>query len=135
MSNGWSEPLIEMSVPLDLGIQGGWSNPLIEISATLTQGIAGGWSNPLAEMTVAITPSEVIIGGWKRVASLMATLSPPTMECSVDSDCPEGYVCVNGRCIKKEAGVPWVLPAAGVAVAAGIIIYAGSKKKGEETKK
>lgn len=135
MSNGWSESLIELSVPLDLGIQGGWSNPLAEISAPLTQGIAGGWSNPLAEMSIPLEPSEVIIGGWKQVAAMTTGLTPPTIECSTDADCPEGYVCVNGMCVKKEAGLPWVPFAVGGAAAVGIIIYAVSGKKGKKTEK
>jgi Cys-rich repeat protein len=117
MSNGWSKPLIEMSVPLALGI-------------------AGGWSNPLAEISIPLEPSEVIVAGWKTVSEMTVTLKPPTMECLTDADCPEGYVCVNGMCVRKEAGVPWVPFAVGGAVAVtAIIIYAGSRKKGEETKK
>lgn len=129
MSNGWSEPLIEMSVPLDLGIQGGWSNPLTEVSATLTQAIAGGWSNPLAEISTSLEPSEVIIGGWKRVATIKATLIPPTIECSTNADCPEGYVCVNGMCVKKGAGLPLAPLALGGAAAVGIILISSRKKE------
>jgi Cys-rich repeat protein len=115
MSNGWSEPLIEMSVPLDLGI-------------------AGGWSNPLAEMLVPIKPSEVIIEGWKQVATITATLSPLTMECSTDADCPEGYVCENGVCVKKETGLSLVPFAVGGAAALAVIIVASSRKKEQKGK-
>lgn len=27
----------------------------------------------------------------------------PELTCSVDADCPSGFVCVNGYCVPKEA--------------------------------
>lgn len=45
---------------------------------------------------------------------------PPPEVCSTDADCPEGYECRNGKCVKKEEKVAWwawLIPA-GLAVVA-----------------
>jgi len=131
--NDWAL-VAEASIPTTLGIYGGWSNPLSEASVPLKLGVFGGWSNPLAQLSVPLEPSEIIIAGWKTVSEMTATIKPPTIECSIDADCPEGYVCVNGMCVKKGAA-SWVPFAVGGAAAVGIIIYAGSKEKGRKIKK
>jgi len=51
---------------------------------------------------------------------------PPTL-CTIDADCPEGYVCVDGVCV-KEKKFPW-LPAALIGGGAIIAIAAISKPK------
>ncbi len=34
----------------------------------------------------------------RRVAKLLEK-ALPNMTCSINADCPEGYVCVNGHCV------------------------------------
>ena len=34
--------------------------------------------------------------------ALPAAVLDTTNECSVDSDCPPGYICVNGRCVLED---------------------------------
>ena len=29
--------------------------------------------------------------------------TPSSLTCSVDADCPPGYVCLNGRCVPQDA--------------------------------
>jgi len=38
------------------------------------------------------------------VKKVVAEVEPPveSVECSMDSDCPDGYVCVNGRCTPRS---------------------------------
>ena len=121
--NDWAT-VAEITPTTMLGIVGGWSDPLAEMSAPMTPGVFGGWSKPLAEMSASIAPSEVIIEGWKQVAEMITTLSPPIVECLIDADCPEGYVCKNGVCVKKGAplSLGWLLFGGGAAAAAAIII-------------
>jgi len=47
--------------------------------------------------------------------------------CTIDADCPEGYVCKDGKCVKKA--FPWEWLAIGGAVVAGsIMILTGMRK-------
>ena len=90
----------------------------------------GGWS-VLKTIDVNLAPSEVIVGGWSVLKTIDITLAPKSVvefkcpycgqvfatqalldahiasahgggACSVDADCPAGYVCKNGKCVKKE---------------------------------
>lgn len=58
---------------------------------------------------------------------------PPT--CAIDADCPLGYKCVNGKCVKitptKKFPWEWVV-AGGLGLAALILL---ASKKEEEIKK
>jgi PKD repeat protein len=56
--------------------------------------------------------------------------APP--QCVVDSDCPEGYECLNGVCVPVGEGAPkvsWPLLVGGGAVALGVILLL-TKEKG-----
>ena len=66
--------------------------------------------------TIPHTPAPVPITKDVLVASYPFTIKyqaavpiPPPVVCSVDADCPEGYVCQNGVCVKKEEEIPWAL--------------------------
>jgi hypothetical protein len=48
--------------------------------------------------------------------------------CLVDADCPEGYVCQNGVCVKKKA-FPWRWLAIGGAAIVGVILLIRKPKK------
>lgn len=50
-----------------------------------------------------ISPAVLIIPvglglGLAAVVGLAALAAPP--ECTVDADCPSGYICKNGKCVK-----------------------------------
>jgi hypothetical protein len=78
---------------------------------------------------ITLSPSEEEIEGWKLLDTKIVTLSLPTIECSTDADCPEGYVCVGGVCVKKKAGLPLAPFALGGAAAVGIILISSRKKE------
>lgn len=91
-----------------------------------------------------ITVSSTI-SVWKKLATSSLTIKPsipvpppipPPVPntCSVDSDCPEGYVCENGKCVKKETESNWLIPAL---VAGGLVLMTtmGGKKEEEHAKK
>ena len=90
----------------------------------------GGWS-VLKTIDITLAPSEVVAGGWNVLKTVDITLAPKSAvefkcpycgqvfatqalldahiasahgggACSVDADCPAGYVCKNGKCVKKE---------------------------------
>jgi hypothetical protein len=50
---------------------------------------------PLAFVTYINTGS--LYKSWKRSAARYTDLA-----CSLDSDCPGGYVCVNGKCLPQS---------------------------------
>lgn len=120
----------QAEIPVTLGIMGGWSDPLAETSVCLepSEIIIAGWKQ-VASQSVCLEPSEVIIAGWKRVAQTTVDLLLPTIECSTDEDCPEGYVCENGVCVKKEGAFPWTWLMIGGAAAGVILIASGIAKK------
>lgn len=89
----------------------------------------------------SITDLAVIplaVGGWIYLGQLTDfSLTPAGVEppppCSVDSDCDEGYICVDGQCVLagEEEGkpFPWLPVALGAgALAVGIAAFAGKKK-------
>jgi len=119
----------QASVPVSLGILGGWSNPLAEISAPVepSEVIIAGWKN-VSEGSVRLEPSEVIIAGWKRVSQTTVGLQLPVL-CSIDDDCPEGYVCENGVCVRKGTPFPWGWLAVGGGAAAAALLIISAKQK------
>jgi len=67
---------------------------------------------------------------------------PPPPECTVDADCPEGYICVNGKCVPKppppspkkwwEEIEPWQWAVIGVSVfIGGVVGYKAIKGGGK----
>lgn len=63
---------------------------------------------------------------WVELGSVLLLLrgqGVPPVECTVNADCPEGYVCVDGVCVpeeeaKKFSWVPVALIGGGAAVVA-----------------
>ena len=39
----------------------------------------------------------VALRDWKVARAVKRRIA--TLTCSIDTDCPEGYICVNGHCI------------------------------------
>ncbi len=63
---------------------------------------------------------------------------PPGGECSIDADCPEGYICQDGVCVEAKIPTPganWlpILIGGGVLVAA--VALGGKKPAGKKAKK
>jgi len=46
----------------------------------------------------AITRREISSGKETNLQEQV----PPDLVCSVDTDCPEGFMCVNGRCVPER---------------------------------
>ena len=102
-------------------------------TGTLSEdGEAGGWK---VLKTIDITLIQGEAGGWKVLKTIDITLTPPPPPpppaCEIDADCPTGYKCVNGKCVKvtppgKE--IPWELITAG-GLAAGAAVLLIPKKK------
>lgn len=44
----------------------------------------------------------VALSQRRRQANLVKQAFPDLV-CSIDADCPSGYVCLNGRCVLQEA--------------------------------
>jgi len=86
----------------------------------------GNWV-PIDEKTMTLEPSEAV-GNWVQISEMDVTLTPegvvpPT--CVTDTDCPVGYKCVNGKCVKEgpaELRWEWLLIGGGVALAAGMLL-------------
>ena len=115
---------------------------------------AGGW-NLLKSIDITLKPPEAI-GGWHLLKTIDVTLTPigvpppPPPECEtdadcpadkpfcvdgkcvewrVDADCPEGYICRDGKCVKKEVPFPWQWLAIGGAAILGVILLIPKKAK------
>jgi hypothetical protein len=111
----------------------GWKN-VATLTITLIPGEeeVAGWAL-LRTITVTLAPGTGEVAQWKLVDTKTITLIIPTITCSIDADCPEGYLCMDGVCIKKEAGFPWAaLGIAGAAIAGTILIISGRRKKKEK---
>lgn len=65
-----------------------------------------------------------------NVQMVKGTAPPPGQTCSIDADCPEGYVCKAGVCVKKSAIPDWLLPA--LAIGAGVLLLVSGKKSPEK---
>lgn len=55
---------------------------------------------PMVFFPVAYVYS-IVGGGIYEVARGRRSAKGPT--CSIDADCPPGYICVNGRCVRAES--------------------------------
>jgi len=57
---------------------------------------------------------------------------PPPPQCYIDADCPEGYVCKNGRCVlivEEEKKFPWPWVAIAAAVLGAIVLLSKETEK------
>lgn len=112
----------------------GW-NMLKTITVTLTPSaeVVAGW-NLLKTITVTLTPSEEEVAGWNMLKTITVTLAPAGVPpvCVTDADCPAGYICVNGKCVKKPvpppSEVPWGWIAAGAVGVGGVVLLTEKKK-------
>ena len=91
-----------------------------------------GWKL-LDTVTVTLAPLGGEVAGWKLLDTMRVTLAPPEISCSVDADCPEGYVCRDGKCVKKTA-FPWQWLAIGGAFITGVILLIPRPKKAVKKK-
>lgn len=110
---------------------GGWKVlRTIDVTLVPSEEMIGGWK-VLGTIDVTLTPSEEIVGGWKVLKTIDVVLMPPGLPpvCGTDADCPLGYKCVNGKCVKKEPSeVPWPWIAAGALAAGGVVLLTGKEK-------
>ena len=91
-----------------------------------------GWKL-LDTVTVTLAPLRGEVAGWKLLDTMRVTLAPPEISCSVDADCSEGYVCRDGKCVKKTA-FPWQWLAIGGAFITGVILLIPRPKKAVKKK-
>jgi hypothetical protein len=127
---GWTTPpLAEFVITVHPAEAAGWTGPpLAEFVITLEPSETKGWSPVLAEFIVTLQPSQAKGWTYPALAEFVITVSPPGYQpCSIDADCPEGYVCSRGVCVSKGGGFPWGYVALGAA-AVGIILLVTSKK-------
>jgi len=122
---------------------------------TIQPSTTGDWQL-LATKTFTIQPS--ITGDWQLLVTKTFTVTPegfiPTcsvdsdcsadkpycvggvcVECRNDADCPEGYVCKGGKCVKKEAAFPWGWILAIGAIIAAIALWPTKKPTEKPTEK
>lgn len=109
----------------------------------------GGW-NLLKTIDITLTPKGVLpctpgttkcvgydlctcsaAGEWKLTKQNATECGYVPPVCSVDADCPVGYVCKDGKCVKKAA-FPWQWVAIGGAAIAGVILLIPRPKKAKE---
>jgi len=57
--------------------------------------------------------------GWIEVESFgvsLLTAEAPPPPCETDADCPEGYICKNGQCVKGKVVPSWAFIAGGTGI-------------------
>lgn len=100
------------------------------VSVVATTGYPEGWTE-VTEVNAMATVGYP--AGWIKVAEVNVVVSPPVPPvCVTDADCPAGYICVNGKCVKKPipppSEVPWGWIAAGAAGVGGALLLTEKKK-------
>jgi len=70
------------------------------VTVTCYKGGFSGYSEVVTTKNITVTPSA--LPPVPPTPSPTPTPTPTPSTCSIDSDCPTGYVCVNGECVKKE---------------------------------
>ena len=115
-------------------IVGGWKVlKTVDVTLVPSEEVIGGWKI-LQTIDIVVSPSEEVVGGWKVLQTIDVVVYPqgeaPPPTCTADSDCPAGYICVDGKCVKKEGDgeVPWPWIAAGAAGIGGIALLTSGKK-------
>ena len=87
----------------------------------------------LKTVDVILGPSEEVVGGWKVLKTVDVILYPKGYipECETDADCPPGYKCVNGECVKEEVEgeFPWQWLVIGGLGVASVILLMPQKEK------
>ena len=97
--------------------------------------VVGGW-NILQTVDIVVSPSEEVVGGWNVLQTVDVVVFPlgeaPPPTCDVDADCPTGYECIKGKCVKikpePDGEIPWAWLAAGAVGIGGIVLLTGGKK-------
>ena len=118
----------EAHIDIDLvSIQSEWKE-VDAVTASIQYTPTGEWKEVDA---VAAVIQVSATGEWKEVGKVTAVIhvSGGVVPCATDSDCPEGFKCVDGICVPSEPGgeFPWVWVGVGVAAVGGIAVL--SKKK------
>ena len=110
------------------------SGDILDDTETVTLPLeVGGWVLA-ATKTGAIKPC--LVGGWVLAATKTAIIRPPGLPpCQTDTDCPTGYKCVGGKCVKEEVEkeIPWGWIAAGAVGAGGVVLLTGKEKPKKKT--
>lgn len=89
----------------------------------------------LGSTSILVSPLPIAVDwvllGSTTIEVIPLGIEPPPLVCTVDADCPPGYVCVNGKCVLEEEvekEFPWLLAVGGLGVAA-VVVAAATKKK------
>lgn len=94
----------------------------------------------LGSASILVSPLPVAVDwvllGSSTISVIPMGVEPPPMVCTVDADCPPGYICVDGKCVleEEEKEFPWLWVAGGLGVAA-VAVAATTKKKPAKGKK
>jgi len=92
-----------------------------------------GWSK--VEEKVFVVQPGIVQGNWSKVEEKVFVIQPVGPSCETDTDCPPGYVCVDGHCVPEAAlppEIPWMWIGIGGASVLAAILLIPKGKGGEE---